>query len=163
MKALSKIILALLFVASTAGAQTVDEVISKHIAAKGGSAKLASLKTIKMTSSMDMMGMKLPIVQHRCGRRKRHRVAEVVTFQGMTQNGSSQMVRSGWICQPFPGKERTRKGQRRNAESSLKRKEISQAPYSTIKKKEIKLSLWAKKIWMVLMCIRSRLPGRRVM
>src|ERR1044071_2480327 len=62
MKLISKLIFALLFIASTASAQTVDEVITKHIDATGGSAKLSALKTVKITSSMDMMGMKLPIV-----------------------------------------------------------------------------------------------------
>src|SRR5690349_1318665 len=100
MKGISKLIFALLFIASTAGAQTVDEVIASHIQATGGSAKLSALKSMKMTSSVDMMGMKLPIVSTVVnGKASRTEV----TFQGMTQVMVSE-GETGWFVSPFQGK-----------------------------------------------------------
>src|ERR1041385_859228 len=100
MKVISKLILAFLFIVSTASAQTVDEVIAKHIEAMGGSAKLNTLKTIKMTSNMDMMGMKLPITTTVVDKKASR--TEVV-FQGMTQVMVSD-GETGWIVSPFQGK-----------------------------------------------------------
>ena len=100
MKAVSKLIIALVFIASTAGAQTADEVVAKHIEAMGGSAKLAALKTMKMTSGIDMMGMKMPVVTTIVdGRASR---TEVI-FREMTQIMVTE-GESGWYISPFQGK-----------------------------------------------------------
>src|SRR5690242_12502892 len=96
----SKLILALLFIAATAGAQTVDEVIAKHIEAMGGNAKLAALKTIKISASVDAGGQKIPIVTtYVDGKSSR----TDVTVQGMTQTIVSD-GETGWMINPFAGK-----------------------------------------------------------
>jgi hypothetical protein len=45
-------ILAIALVPSSSNAQTVDEIVSRHIAARGGRDKLASIQTVKMTRTV---------------------------------------------------------------------------------------------------------------
>ncbi|WP_234735604.1 LolA-like protein [Tellurirhabdus bombi] len=47
------------FMANTATAQTVDELVDKHVQAMGGADKLNNLKSVKISSSMQMMGTDL--------------------------------------------------------------------------------------------------------
>jgi hypothetical protein len=42
-------------------AQTIDEIVNKNIEAMGGKAKLAALKTVKMTGSTSAQGMDFPL------------------------------------------------------------------------------------------------------
>ena len=100
MKTIFRIIILFLLSSGIASAQTVDEVIGKHIAALGGKEKLASLKTAKITSSLDMQGMKLPIVVTVVNNKS---VRSEVTFQGMSQV-SAMSDGSGWYISPFQGK-----------------------------------------------------------
>jgi outer membrane lipoprotein-sorting protein len=52
----------LLAAASPASAQTVDALVAKNLAAKGGLEKLHAIQTVKQTSTLDMQGMKASIV-----------------------------------------------------------------------------------------------------
>lgn len=120
MKAVSKLIFALLFAASTAGAQTVDEVVAKHIEAMGGTANIAAVKTVKITSSMDMMGMKLPIsttiVDGKASRAE-------ITFQGMTQIMVTD-GETGWYISPFQGKTEPEKANEEILKQAKEEREI---------------------------------------
>jgi hypothetical protein len=100
MKTLQKIIFLFFVAAIPASSQTVDEVIAKHIAAIGGKEKLAALRTAKISSNLDMQGMKLPIVVTVVNNKS---VRSDLTFQGMTQT-SAWTDGSGWYISPFQGK-----------------------------------------------------------
>lgn len=95
-----RLIFLFLFATGFASAQTVDEVITKHIAAMGGKEKLTALQTARITSSLDMQGMKLPIIVTVVSNKS---VRSDVTFQGMTQT-SAWTNSSGWYVSPFQGK-----------------------------------------------------------
>ena len=87
--------------APAAMAQTVDEVIAKHIEAQGGLEKLKAVKTIKMTGKMMMGGgMEAPFIQMS----KRPKMTRVeFTFQGMT-GIQAYDGKNGWMVMPFMGK-----------------------------------------------------------
>lgn len=53
---------ALVFAASVAHAQTVDELLAKNIQAKGGADKLKETNTVRMTGKANVQGMDVPIV-----------------------------------------------------------------------------------------------------
>jgi outer membrane lipoprotein-sorting protein len=85
--------------APPAPAQTVDEIISKHIEARGGREKLGAVKSIRMTGTMTMGGTEVPFVLEM----KRPNMMRLdMTVQGTvgTQvfDGSS-----GWVVMPFAG------------------------------------------------------------
>ena len=63
MKTIILLGLLILFLVSVqfAGAQTVDEVIDKYVAARGGKEKLAALKSIYMEGSREMMGAEVTV------------------------------------------------------------------------------------------------------
>lgn len=79
-------------------AQSVDEIVAKHIKAMGGE-KLGKLQSMKITAEMDIMNMKVPItttiVQNKGFRSE-------TTVQGMTVvqavNGNT-----GWAINPMAG------------------------------------------------------------
>jgi hypothetical protein len=79
-------------------AQTVDDIVAKHIKAMGGE-KLGKLQSMKITAEMDIMNMKVPIttiiVQNKGFRSE-------TTVQGMTVvqavNGTT-----GWTINPMTG------------------------------------------------------------
>jgi hypothetical protein len=54
------VIAATAFIATAAQAQTVDEIISKHIEAIGGKDKLSQVKSVYTESSVDVMGNSAP-------------------------------------------------------------------------------------------------------
>lgn len=57
------LIMALLALAGfNSNAQTIDEIVNKHIEAMGGKEKLAALKTVRMTGSMSIQGMDINMV-----------------------------------------------------------------------------------------------------
>ncbi|WP_439555093.1 outer membrane lipoprotein-sorting protein [Dyadobacter sp.] len=80
-------------------AQSVDEIVSKHIKAMGGEDKLSKLQSMKITAEMDVMNMKVPInttiVQNQAFRSE-------TTVQGATIvqaiNGNT-----GWAINPMTG------------------------------------------------------------
>jgi outer membrane lipoprotein-sorting protein len=55
------IIMAAMILAQTAQAQTVEEIVEKHIAARGGLAKLNALQSIYMEGSREMMGNEVTV------------------------------------------------------------------------------------------------------
>ncbi|PSL25160.1 outer membrane lipoprotein-sorting protein [Dyadobacter jiangsuensis] len=83
---------------NSVSAQTVDDIIAKHVKAMGG-AKLGQLQSMKISAEMDIMNMKVPIttiiVQNKGFRSES-------TVQGMTVvqavNGTT-----GWTINPMTG------------------------------------------------------------
>jgi outer membrane lipoprotein-sorting protein len=53
-------LIAVLSVASPSGAQTADEIIAKHLKAKGGVEKWKSISSVKMTGKLSAQGKELP-------------------------------------------------------------------------------------------------------
>jgi hypothetical protein len=53
------------FIAFNASAQTVDEIIDKHIEAVGGKDKIAALKSVRMETNLSIQGMDIPVIQTR--------------------------------------------------------------------------------------------------
>ena len=81
-------------------AQTVDEIIAKHLEARGGVAKIKAVKSMKATGKMSMGPMEAPFTLAL----KRPMMARMeFTIQGMTGiqafDGSN-----GWALMPFGGK-----------------------------------------------------------
>lgn len=85
--------------AAHASAQTVDEIISKNIAARGGIDKIKSLKSIKFTGKMIMQGMEIPAVMQM---KRPNSIRTEMSFQGKSIvqafDGST-----GWSVVPFSG------------------------------------------------------------
>ena len=70
------LVLGLVVAVSTARAQTpsVDEIVAKNLAARGGVDKLRALTTMKMTGTVNVQGMDMPLTvmtkrPNRCCRR----------------------------------------------------------------------------------------------
>ncbi|MEO6167164.1 MAG: hypothetical protein ABIO98_06565 [Chitinophagales bacterium] len=94
---LTTVLLSVVFFAS---AQNAEEIIAKHIMAMGGREKIQSIKTIKMTGSIDVGGgIQIPFTNYfaRPGKMKIE-----ATFQGMTQQIAVD-GNSGWQINPFMG------------------------------------------------------------
>lgn len=90
--------LALLFTMSLQ-AQTVDEIIAKNIEAMGGKEKLASLKSVRMESSLSVQGMEIPVVMTRV-----HNVGQRVDITAMGMSGYVILTpTAGWQYMPFMG------------------------------------------------------------
>jgi outer membrane lipoprotein-sorting protein len=93
------LILFILLGSLNASAQTVDDIIYKHIRAMGGAEKIAQLKGVKISATMKVMNMEMPvtttIVQDKAFRTE-------TKAQGMTiiqaVNGNT-----GWMINPMGG------------------------------------------------------------
>lgn len=81
--------------------QTVDEVIAKHVQARGGLDKLKAAKTVRMTGKMTVgPGLEAPVVVEQ--KRPNHIRIEF-TIQGMTGIMAFD-GKGGWTLIPFSGK-----------------------------------------------------------
>ncbi|MBI1796729.1 MAG: hypothetical protein HYR74_06720 [Candidatus Eisenbacteria bacterium] len=92
---------AVALLAPIASAQTVDEIIAKHIAARGGMEKLTAVKSLRQTGKMMLpQGMELPFTV--IAKRPKSTRMEF-SFQGMTgaQVCDGTMA---WSVMPFMGK-----------------------------------------------------------
>lgn len=54
---------AAILLVSNVQAQTIDEVVDKHVAARGGAEKLTGIKTLVIENSMSVQGMEIPMKQ----------------------------------------------------------------------------------------------------
>jgi hypothetical protein len=80
---------------------TVDEVIAKHIAARGGMDKLKSVQALRMSGKMAMgPGIEVPISLEI---KRPARMRMEMTFQGMT-GIQAYDAGSGWMIMPFGGR-----------------------------------------------------------
>lgn len=81
-------------------AQTVDEIIAKHLDARGGLAKIKAVNTMKATGKMSMGPMEAPITMTM----KRPMMMKVeFTIQGLTGSQAFDGT-NGWALMPFGGK-----------------------------------------------------------
>src|SRR6188472_282695 len=98
-KTIAAVAVALAF-AAPAAAQTVDEIIAKNIAAKGGADKLKAVKTVRMTGKMTLApGLDAPIVleiQRDAGMRMD------ITVQGMVLSQGFDGTKA-WLLNPLQG------------------------------------------------------------
>jgi outer membrane lipoprotein-sorting protein len=95
------VLLALILPALPATAQTVDELIAKNVAARGGLDKLKSVQTMRLIGKMTMgPGMEAPV---RLELKRPNSVRMEYTFQGMTGVQAWDGT-SGWAISPFSGK-----------------------------------------------------------
>jgi outer membrane lipoprotein-sorting protein len=86
--------------AVSASAQTVDEIIAKHITAMGGMAKLSAVKSMRMTGKMTLApGLEAPaVIEYKRPRNVRMEI----TLQGMTAVQAYDGA-SAWQIMPFQG------------------------------------------------------------
>src|SRR5690606_33686910 len=87
--------------ACSAYAQSVDEIVDKHIAAMGGRDKLKSMETMYTEGVMEMQGMEIPIklwVVNDKAVRMEFEVMGSSNIQVVTRNG-------GWMQMPLQGTE----------------------------------------------------------
>lgn len=90
-----------LAVASTASAQTADELIAKHFEAKGGKDKIKSVQTLRMTGKMMMgPGMEAPFT---IAAKRPKAMRLEFTFQGLTGIQAYDGT-NAWMVMPFMGK-----------------------------------------------------------
>ncbi len=91
--------LAFLFLSIALHAQTVDEIISKHLEAIGGKSRLSSVKSVKMESTMNLMGNDAPntayIVDGKGYRNEMEMMGQKM-IQVITDKG-------GWMVNPMQG------------------------------------------------------------
>lgn len=81
--------------------QTVDEIIAKHVAARGGMDKMKAIQSVRTTAKMDLgQGMEAPGVLIQ----KRPELVRLeFTVQGLTAVQAYD-GKSGWMIMPFTGK-----------------------------------------------------------
>jgi hypothetical protein len=83
-----------------AGAQTVDEIVSKYVAARGGAAKLAAVQSVRMTAKARAPGGREAVVVREVKRPGRIRVE--FTSQGVTGVYACD-GEQGWQVSPLEG------------------------------------------------------------
>ena len=100
MRRLALMAVAFLSISLSLPAQTVDEVIAKHIAAQGGTAKLKAIQSIRMTGNFEAGGMQAVFTQLY---KRPMRTRLDIQIQGMTMVQAYD-GHSGWKIVPFTGK-----------------------------------------------------------
>jgi hypothetical protein len=93
------ILLLSIITATSIQAQTVDEVIAKHITAMGGKEKLLALKSVVSQANMSMQGQEIPITISQV-QNKGQRIQ--LTIAGM-ENYIIQTPTEGWTYMPIQG------------------------------------------------------------
>lgn len=87
--------------AGPVSAQTLDEVIAKNLAARGGEEKLKAVSTLRASGKMTMgPGMEAPFVFEW---QKPNSIRMEITLQGMTMVQAFD-GKTGWMINPFQGK-----------------------------------------------------------
>jgi hypothetical protein len=100
MRRLTFITVAAFLFSLSLSAQTVDEIIAKNIAAKGGLAKIKAVQTIRITGNVEFGGMQAGFVQLH---KRADKMRSEISIQGLT------MIRAydgqtGWQIVPLTGK-----------------------------------------------------------
>jgi hypothetical protein len=121
-------------------AQTVDEIIDKHLAAMGGKENIAKLKTLKITSNIEVApNMKAPmtmiIVNNKAFRMD-------LQMQGMTMT-QAVYGDSGWAIIPWSGKKEAERMNSEEIQDSKDQMDIAGALYN-YKEKGHKVELLGK-------------------
>lgn len=91
--------LLVMVVALGAQAQTLDDIIDRHLEAIGGKAQLAELKSIRMECNMSVQGMDIPFIMTRV-----HNTGQRVDISAMGMDGYVITTPTeGWTYMPFMG------------------------------------------------------------
>jgi hypothetical protein len=90
----------LTLVPAIAGAQTVDEIVAKHLAARGGAERIAAIESLRMTAKARAEGGREAVVVREVKRPDRIRLE--FTAQGVTGVYAYDGAR-GWRVSPFDG------------------------------------------------------------
>jgi hypothetical protein len=100
MKTLKNLILPILTLFTlAAGAQSVDDIVAKHVESLGGKDKLANLKSVRMESTISVQGMEIPMVITRV-----NNVGQRVDISAMGMDGYLITTpKAGWSYMPFMG------------------------------------------------------------
>ncbi len=88
-----------LFICVPASAQTVDELIAKSVQAKGGLDKIKAVQSLRMTGTMTMGSMDIPIVLEV---KRPNSVRMDMTVQGMVGT-TAYDGKTAWMLMPFMG------------------------------------------------------------
>ena len=87
--------------APPASAQTVDDLIAKHVAARGGMDKLKAVKTMRMTGTMTVgPGIEAPVILEM---KRPSSMRMEITIQGQT-GVQAYDGKTAWMVMPFMGK-----------------------------------------------------------
>jgi len=97
---ISLICLAAVLPAVVLQAQTVDEVIAKYIAARGGLEKLRALVTVRQTGKFNVDSFEAGFLQEN---KRPHMVRQEVTIQGLS-DVTAYDGKTGWHVSPFSGR-----------------------------------------------------------
>lgn len=100
MRRLTFIAVSAILFSLTLSAQTVDEIIAKHIAAQGGLAKLKALQSIRMTGNFESGDMQAAFTQVF---KRPMKMRLDLSVQGLTMTQAYDGQR-GWQVVPFTGK-----------------------------------------------------------
>jgi len=91
----------LILTATLAPAQTVTEIIDKHVKALGGKEKLNALKSLKMTGKVMAQGMEIPLILFV---KAPNSMRTESSIQGMTMiSAYDSKSKSGWYTNPMSG------------------------------------------------------------
>ncbi|HZI63690.1 MAG TPA: outer membrane lipoprotein-sorting protein, partial [Thermoanaerobaculia bacterium] len=85
---------------TTAALPTVDEIIAKNLAARGGKDQILAKKSVRMTGKMAGGGQEFPFTLQW---KRPNRIRLEFTFQGMTGVQAYDGT-TGWMVMPFMGK-----------------------------------------------------------
>lgn len=99
MRRLTFIAVSAILFSLTLSAQTVDEIIAKHVAAQGGLAKLKALQSIRMTGNFESGGMQADFTQVL---KRPMKMRLDLSVQGLTMTQAYDGQR-GWQIVPFTG------------------------------------------------------------
>ncbi len=100
MRRLTFIAVSTILFSLTLSAQTVDEIIARHIAAQGGLAKLKAIQSIRMTGNFETGGMQAGFTQVF---KRPMKMRLDLSVQGLTMTQAYDGQR-GWQIVPFTGK-----------------------------------------------------------
>jgi outer membrane lipoprotein-sorting protein len=82
-----------------ASAQTVDEVIAKHVQARGGLEKIKAIKSAKVTGKLVMQGIEIPVIIQQ---KRPNKMRLDATFQGKSLVQAYDGA-TAWKIDPFQG------------------------------------------------------------
>jgi hypothetical protein len=88
------------WLSSSAGAQTVDEVIAKNIQARGGAEKLKSVHSLRSTAKLTQGSFRAEFLQEN---KRADKVREEFIIQGLAQVQAYD-GKTGWQISPFGGR-----------------------------------------------------------
>lgn len=132
-------IFALLFLPAGLSAQTVDELIQKHIQATGGYEKWKSLKTMKISGTIQMQGMEMPFIRYS---KRPNKLRIEATMQGQTIVQAYDGKTAWWIF-PFMGSTEPQRMPKDQAEDIIEQADFD-GPLIDYKKKGNKIELLGK-------------------